>query len=192
MALTPSNMLPLGTPLPAFSLPDPFGKLHTNQSVRGSKGTLVVILCNHCPYVKHLASGLSRVADELIAAGIGVVGINGNDAVKYPADRPAKMADEAKLHRYSFPYLYDGTQTVVKAFDGACTPEFYLFDENAALYYRGQFDSSRPGNAVPVTGQDLTGAAQLMLVGQPPPALQVPSVGCNIKWLPGNGPKPRL
>ena len=192
MSLTPSNMLPLGTPLPVFALPEPSGKVHTDQSVRGVKGTLVAILCNHCPYVKHLADGLSRVADTLIASGIGVVGINGNDAVKYPADSPAKMAEEAALRHYSFPYLYDGTQTVVTALQGACTPEFYLFDARGNLYYRGQFDGSRPGNAVPVNGQDLTRAAQLMLGGQPPPLSQMPSMGCNIKWLPGNGPNRRL
>lgn len=188
MAMTPSNMLPLGTPMPAFMLSDPSGKVFSNQDVKGKYGTLVVFICNHCPYVVHIASGLTQVTNKLLGEGIGVVAINSNDAKRYPDDAPEKMVLEAKKQGYRFPYLYDADQRVAKAFDAACTPDFYLFDSKDKLFYRGQFDSSRPSNSVLVTGQDLLNAVSILLKGEPAPSQQRPSMGCNIKWLPGNEP----
>jgi len=188
MALTPSTMLPLGTPLPAFRLPDPSGRIVSSDDFAGAPALLVMILCNHCPYVKHVADGIARFAREYAPKGLAMVAINANDAAKYPDDAPAKMAEEAKRRGYEFPYLYDESQAVAKAFRAACTPEFYLFDREGRLAYRGRFDGSTPGNSVPVTGAELRAAADAVLAGRPASGEQRPSVGCNVKWRPGNEP----
>ena len=188
MALTPSTMLALGTPAPPFRLPDPGGKLVALEDFAGAPALLVMFLCNHCPYVQHVADGIARLAREYAAKGVAAVAINANDVAKYPADAPAKMAEETRRRGYSFPYLYDESQAVAKAYRAACTPEFYLFDRDRRLVYRGQLDGSRPGNAVPVTGADLRAALDALLAGAPVPADQKPSMGCNIKWKPGREP----
>jgi thiol-disulfide isomerase/thioredoxin len=188
MALTPSTMLALGTPLPAFRLPDPDGRITDTAELAG-RPVLVAFLCNHCPYVKHVADGFARFARDYAAKGLAIVAVNPNDADAYPADAPAKMAEEAKQRGYVFPYLFDDTQEVAKAFRAACTPEFYLFDAAGKLAYRGQLDGARPGNAVPVTGSDLRAAADAVLAGRAAAKDQKPSVGCNIKWKPGFAPE---
>lgn len=188
MALTPSTMLPLGTPAPDFRLPDPSGKQVSLADFEKAPGLLVAFLCNHCPYVKHIQAGFARFAREQVARGLAVVAINSNDIRSHPDDAPPRMAEEAKRHGYVFPYLVDETQEVAKAFRAACTPEFYLFDAERRLVYRGQFDASRPGNSVPVTGDDLRAACDALLAGRPVSAEQKPGIGCNIKWRPGNEP----
>ena len=188
MVLTPSTMLPLGTELPPFRLHDPGGKAVADADFAGAPGLLVAFLCNHCPYVKHVADGFAEFARDYAAKGLAIVAINSNDVAKYPADAPPRMAEEARQRGYVFPYLFDETQAVAHAFRAACTPEFYLFDRARRLAYRGQFDSSRPGNSVPVTGADLRAAADAVLAGRAPAADQKPSIGCNIKWKPGNEP----
>lgn len=182
MALTPSTMLALGTPAPDFSLPDPAGKIHSLKDNPSAKGHLVVFMCNHCPYVIHLQKKLSEVATRYQALGINVIAINSNDAEKYPADRPEKMAEDIRKFHYTFPYLFDETQQVAKNYKAACTPDFFLFDASKRLVYRGQFDESRPGNGIPVTGKDLTNALDQVLAGKTPSPDQRPSMGCNIKW----------
>lgn len=183
MARTPSNMLPLGTELPDTTLPDPAGETWTLSQRMGDKGLLVMFICNHCPFVLHIAPHLEALNDRLNALGIRCIAISSNDVAAYPADAPEKMAQFAKEYKLAFPYLYDETQQVAKAFDAACTPDFYLFDGNKRLVYRGQLDDSRPGNDVPVTGRDLLAAAELVAAGKQPPAeQQQPSLGCNIKW----------
>lgn len=149
---------------------------------------LVIFLCNHCPYVVHLRVKIAQLTREFHASGVGVVGINANDPERYPADSPARMSEEIRTAGYLFPYLFDATQSVAKAYRAACTPEFYLFNDRRRLVYRGQFDDSRPGNGRPVTGADVRAAVDALLAGQPPLAKQIPSVGCNIKWRPGNEP----
>jgi peroxiredoxin len=191
MVLTPSTMLALGTPLPAFRLPDPQGKLVSSDDFAGAPALLVMILCNHCPYVKHVADGIARFAHDYAGKGLAMVAISANDVASHPEDAPARMAEEAKRRGYPFPYLYDETQEVAKSFRAACTPEFYLFDRDRRLAYRGQLDGSRPGNRVPVTGAELRAAADAVLAGKPAPADQKPSVGCNVKWKPGNEPSYR-
>ena len=188
MAKTESTMLPLGTSAPAFSLPDVNGRIVTLADFEGKPGLLVMFLCNHCPYVKHLREELARLAREYQARGLGVVAIMSNDVANYPDDRPEKMREEATAWGYTFPYLYDETQAVAKAYRAACTPDFYVFDAARRLAYRGQLDGSRPGNAVPVTGEDLRRALDAVLTAAPVPAEQRPSLGCNIKWKPGNAP----
>ncbi len=188
MVRTLSTMLPLGTQAPAFELRDTDGSLVSRDQAAGPRGLLVVFLCNHCPYVKHVADELKRVADSCLEQGIGVVGISSNDAGAYPDDSPEKMQAEKTLRGYAFPYLYDETQSVAKAYQAACTPDFFLFDQDLKLVYRGQLDDSRPKNDRPVTGQDLRNAIAALLSGQPPLAQQVPSLGCNIKWREGNEP----
>jgi peroxiredoxin len=188
MVKTPSTMLPLGTQAPAFSLPDPGGKRVSLSDFAGAPALLVIFMCNHCPYVKHVAAGLAELAEEYQRRGVAVVGINANDAAAYPDDSPAKMAEEVRLRGYTFPYLYDETQAVAKAYRAACTPDFYVFDRGRKLVYRGQLDSSRPGNGISVTGGDLRAALDAVLAGQPVSAEQKPSIGCNIKWKPGNEP----
>jgi len=148
----------------------------------------VIFMCNHCPYVKHVAGGLAALAREYQRKGVAVVGINPNDAANYPDDAPEKMAEEVKARGYTFPYLYDETQAVAKAYRAACTPDFYLFDKRRKLVYRGQMDSSRPNSGLPVTGEDLRAALDAVLTGRPLPSNQKPSIGCNIKWKPGNEP----
>ncbi|MGH7967439.1 MAG: thioredoxin family protein [Limisphaerales bacterium] len=155
---------------------------------KAASALLVVFLCNHCPYVKHIRSGLAALAREYQGRGVAVLGINSNDVQNYPADSPARMAEEVKAAGYTFPYLYDETQTVAKAYRAACTPDFFVFDAAQRLAYRGQLDDSRPGNNLPVTGRDLRAALDAVLAGRPAPGPQKPSIGCNIKWKPGNEP----
>ncbi len=189
MARTPSTMLPLGTPAPQFTLLEPLSGKHISFSdFSDAKGVVVIFMCNHCPFVKHIAPALGSFAREYGARGIATVAINSNDADTYPDDSPEKMVEEVKTQGYPFPYLYDAGQAVAKAFRAACTPDFYLFDAEGKLVYRGQFDASRPGNNIPVTGADLRAAADALLAGRPLPEDQLPSLGCNIKWKPGNAP----
>lgn len=191
MALTPSTMLPLGTVAPDFQLPDANGKLVSLSDFKGAPATLVMFICNHCPYVIHIRDELAKVAREYQAKGVAVVAINSNDAQTYPADSPEKMKEEVARAGYTFPYLYDETQDVAKAYRAACTPDFFLFDKDLRLVYRGQFDDSRPrvANPPPVTGRDLRAALDAALEGRSiPEADQKPSMGCNIKWKPGNAP----
>jgi peroxiredoxin len=188
MALTPSTMLELGTPAPDFRLPDPKGNVVSLSDFRDAPALLVAFLCNHCPYVQHIREGLARFARDIRDQGVAMVGINANDARSHPEDSPTRMAEEIERFGYVFPYLYDESQAVAKAYRAACTPEFYLFDRERRLVYRGQFDGSRPGNQVPVTGEDLRAAVAALLAGRALPEEQRPSVGCNIKWRPGNEP----
>jgi peroxiredoxin len=188
MVLTPSTMLPLGTKAPDFSLPDPSGKTVKLADFVGKPALLVVFMCNHCPYVKHVAAGLAQLAKDYQARGAAVVGISSNDVKNHPDDSPANMAEESKLRGYTFPYLYDESQAVAKAYRAACTPDFYVFDRDHKLVYRGQMDASRPDSVIPVTGQDLRAALDAVLAGKAPGADQKPSIGCNIKWSPNNGP----
>jgi peroxiredoxin len=189
MAKTPSTMTALGTPAPDFRLPDTTGKIVARDDFRDAPGLLVAFICNHCPYVKHIRQGLAAFAREYGKKGLAIVGINSNDVVAYPDDSPAKMAEEAKAAGYTFPYLFDESQAVAKAYAAACTPDFFLFDRDRKLVYRGQFDASRPGNGIPVTGEDLRAACDAVLAGKPVPAEQRPSIGCNIKWKRGNEPQ---
>ncbi|MCS6820021.1 MAG: thioredoxin family protein [Chitinophagales bacterium] len=183
MALTPSNMLPLGTKAPYFKLPDAAsGKIISYNDIKGKYGTLIVFICNHCPYVKHINKQFSAVASQYIHKGIGIAAISSNDVERYPEDAPEKMKEVAMAENYCFPYLYDETQEVARAYDAACTPDFYLFDAQDMLVYRGQFDDSRPGNNVPVTGKDLVAAMDALIEGRPISPIQRPSTGCNIKW----------
>jgi len=188
MALTPSTMLALGTAAPAFRLPDPDGKQVSLDAFRDAPALLVAFLCNHCPYVQHIREGFARFAKEYQAKGLAIVAINANDAKSHPEDAPGAMAQEIRRFGYVFPYLVDETQAVAKAYRAACTPDFFLFDAARKLVYRGQFDASRPGNAIPVTGADLRAAADAALSGRAIAADQKPSIGCNIKWKPGNEP----
>jgi peroxiredoxin len=181
-------MLPLGTQAPGFSLPDVEGKQISLSDFKNARGLVVIFMCNHCPYVKHISSGLAQLARDYLPRGLGIVGINSNDVANYPADSPARMAVEAKAAGYLFHYLYDESQEVAKAFHAACTPDIYLFDQQKTLVYRGQFDDSRPGNGIPVTGNDLRGSLEALLAGKPVSPLQKASIGCNIKWKPGNAP----
>jgi peroxiredoxin len=189
MALTPSTMLPLGTPAPDFQLPDTDGKHFSLASFKDKAALVVVFMCNHCPYVVHIRGGLAQLARDYSAKNVALVGINANDAKNYPVDSPAKMRDEVKTAGYTFPYLYDETQAVAKAYRAACTPDIFLFDRGRRLVYRGQFDASRPGNGIPVTGKDLRAAIDAVLAGKPTSEFQVPSIGCNIKWKTGNEPE---
>jgi peroxiredoxin len=188
MALTPSTMLALGTKAPDFRLPDTNGKIVSLQDLKSAPALVVVFMCNHCPYVKHIRAGLAKFARDYQPRGVAIVGINANDVANYPDDSPAKMAVEAKSAGYIFPYLYDESQAVAKAYHAACTPDFYLFDNSHHLVYRGQFDDSRPGNGRPVTGKDLRAATDAVLAGKSVSPTQTPSIGCNIKWKPGNEP----
>jgi peroxiredoxin len=188
MALTPSTMLPLGTPAPDFRLPDTNGKMTALGDFKSAPALAVFFICNHCPYVKHIQAGLARFARDYQARGAAIVAINANDALNYPADSPAKMAQEAKAAGYTFPYLYDESQAVARAYQAACTPDIFLFDAARKLVYRGQFDDARPGHDAPVTGRDLRAAMDAALAGQPVSARQTPSVGCNIKWKAGHAP----
>ena len=190
MARTLSTMLPLGTPAPDFALPEPA----TGRTVRladfdGAPALLVVFMCNHCPYVKHLRDHLAAFVRAYQARGLAAVGISANDVGTHPQDGPEAMAREAREAGYTFPYLYDESQEVAKAYRAACTPDFFLFDADRRLVYRGQYDDSRPGNDRPVTGADLRAAVEAVLAGRPVPADQKPSMGCNIKWRPGNEPE---
>jgi peroxiredoxin len=188
MVAVNSTMLPLGTKAPDFRLPDTSGKTVSLAEFANAPALVVVFMCNHCPYVKHIRNGLAQLARDYASRGVAVVGISSNDAVNYPADSPSKMAEEAKSAGYIFPYLFDETQEVAKAYRAACTPDFYLFDQEHRLVYRGQMDDSRPGNNVPVTGKDLRAALDALLAGKPASPQQKPSMGCNIKWRPGHEP----
>jgi peroxiredoxin len=188
MVRTPSTMLPLGTKAPDFSLVNIDGKVVSLEDFKDAPALLVIFMCNHCPFVKHLADPLALFTTEYINKGVAVVGINSNDVANYPADSPEQMVAEAEAHGYQFPYLYDETQDVAKAYHAACTPDFFLFDNERKLVYRGQFDDSRPDSGIPVTGADLRTAIDAVLAGGTPEAEQRPSIGCNIKWKPGNEP----
>jgi peroxiredoxin len=189
MVAVNSTMLPLGTSAPDFRLPDPGGKPVSLADFKGAPALLVVFMCNHCPYVKHIRDGLAKLARDYQPRRVAVVGINANDVANYPADSPTKMAEEVASAGYIFPYLYDESQAVAKAYRAACTPDIYLFDKDQRLVYRGQFDDSRPGNGIPVTGKDLRTALDAVLAGKPVSQNQKPSIGCNIKWKPGNEPE---
>lgn len=184
MALTPSNMLALGTKAPDFNLPDTLneGKPLQLDHINIKTGLLVMFICNHCPYVKHINDELVLLAKDYISKGIAIVAISSNNVNTHPEDGPEKMTTYGQNLGYSFPYLYDETQSVAKAYEAACTPDFYLFDANKELVYRGQLDDSRPGNGKPVTGKDLRMAMDHLINGEAQESTQVPSIGCNIKW----------
>lgn len=182
-------MLALGSAAPDFRLPDTTSRLVARDDFKAAPALLVAFLCNHCPYVKHIRSGLATFAREYRAEGLAMVAINSNDAEEYPEDSPKRMVDEVKNAGYVFPYLYDETQAVAQAYRAACTPDFFLFNADRRLVYRGQFDDSRPGANVPVTGADLRAACDAALAGKPVPPAQKPSAGCNIKWKVGNEPE---
>ncbi len=188
MVAVPSTMLPLGTRAPAFSLPDTEGRTVSLDDFMGTKALLVMFICNHCPFVKHVQEGMAALCREYQAKGVAVVGISSNDVANYPDDSPAKMKEEARRAGYAFPYLYDETQEAAKAYRAACTPDFFVFDEGRRLVYRGQMDGSRPDSGIPVTGRDLRAALEAVLAGRPVSAEQRPSIGCNIKWKKGNEP----
>lgn len=188
MARTASTMLELGTRAPAFALPDTDGNIVQLQSFADAPALLVVFLCNHCPFVIHIRDELARFARDYSARGLAIAGINANDVDRYPADAPAKMAEEKRKAGYVFPYLFDESQTAAIAYRAACTPDFFLFDRERRLVYRGQFDDSRPDSGIPVTGADLRAAADALLSGSPVSTEQKASIGCSIKWKPGNQP----
>lgn len=181
-------MLALGTRVPDFRLPDPDGKLHGPADAAGAAGLLVAFVCNHCPYVIHLAPTLGQRAGQWMDQGLAVLAINANDVAAYPQDAPEHMPAFAAQNGWTFPYLLDQTQEVARSFRAACTPDLFLFDGRHTLVYRGQFDASRPGNDQPVTGDDLDRAVQAVLAGRPVTGDQRPSIGCSIKWKPGNEP----
>ena len=188
MVKTASTMLALGTQAPDFCLPDTTGRMVSRDDFKDSAGLLVMFMCNHCPYVKHVRTELARLGKDYQAKGIAMVGINSNDVETHPDDSPEMMVSEANEAGYTFAYLYDETQETAKTYRAACTPDFYLFDREHKLVYRGQLDDSRPGNSSPVTGKDLRGALDALLAGNPIPEDQTPSLGCNIKWKAGNEP----
>lgn len=186
MVAVESQMLPLGTEAPAFSLPDPDGKLHSLADT--ANAYLVMFICNHCPFVKHVRQQLAALARDYSRRGVVVYAINSNDIVNHPGDAPAHMKSEAETWDYTFPYLFDESQAVAKAYRAACTPDFYVFDGDRRLFYRGQLDDSRPSNNAPVDGHDVREALDAVLDAKPPPARQKASIGCNIKWKAGNEP----
>jgi peroxiredoxin len=189
MAAVNSTMLPLGTIAPDFTLTDTVsGKPINLTAYRAGRPVMIAFICNHCPYVLHIRTPLAKLAAEAQKRGVAVIGISANDPEEYPEDAPAKMATEARSAGYTFPYLFDADQSVAKKYKAACTPDFYLFDGAGKLCYRGQFDSSRPRSGEPPTGKDLRAAIDAVLAGNPAPAQQLPSIGCNIKWKPGNEP----
>jgi peroxiredoxin len=180
--------LPIGAKAPDFSLPNIDGKIISLKDFADAPTLLVMFICNHCPYVQHLREHLAQLVKEYQAEGVAVVGINSNDVERYPDDAPDKMAEVAKRYGFTFPYLHDESQEVAKAYRAACTPDFFLFDKERKLIYRGQYDDSRPNNNIPVTGKDLRTALDAALADRPVPQDQVPSLGCGIKWKPGNEP----
>ena len=188
MTLTPSTMLELGHRAPPFRLPDTDGAQVSLDDFKGKPGLLVMFICNHCPFVQHVAGELTRLATDYMSQGVGVVAINSNDVKNYPDDRPELMKIEKAQRRYPFAYLFDESQEVAKAFRAACTPDFYVFDQNLRLAYRGQLDDSRPGNNAPVTGESLRQALDALLSGRSVAAEQKPSIGCNIKWKSNQAP----
>lgn len=183
MARTPSNMLPLGTKAPQFELPDAIsGKTFNLNELKSDKATVIMFICNHCPFVKHVDEGIVSLAKDYQSKGVSFIAIGSNDVENYPQDSPELMKVEAEKVGYPFPYLYDENQAVAKAYDAACTPDFYVFDTDLKCAYRGQLDDSRPGSGVPVTGKDLRAALDEILAGKEVSATQIPSLGCNIKW----------
>lgn len=189
MAVTPSTMLALGTKAPAFSLPDVVsGEDVSLNTFASKKALLVMFICRHCPYVKHVQDELARLGKDYVEKDVGIVAIGSNDAESYPEDAPESLKEMAQELDFNFPYLYDEGQVVAKAYTAACTPDFFVFDEDRKLVYRGQLDGSRPGNNLPVTGADLRAALDAILAGETVNPDQIPSVGCNIKWKEGNEP----
>lgn len=183
MSNTPSNMLPLGTRAPSFSLLDTLSQEKIDLAeLKGDRGTLIIFICNHCPFVIHVIETVSQIAQEYQTKGINTIAISSNDIVNYPQDAPGLMTKFAERYGFTFPYLFDDTQEVAKAYQAACTPDFFLFDKNLELVYRGQLDDSRPGNGIPVTGKDLKNAMNQLLAGKEIASHQKPSIGCNIKW----------
>lgn len=190
MARTPSTQrLPIGSSAPAFNLPDALGKFWALSELADGKPLVVVFACNHCPYVIHIRNTLGTLAREFQKRGVSFVAINSNDSIQYPEDAPDKMPAFAKAAGWNFPYLIDATQEVAHQWHAACTPDFFLVDALGKLAYAGQFDPSRPKSETPVTGEDLRRAIEAVLSNQPVPSPQIPSLGCNIKWKPGNEPK---
>ena len=189
MVKTASQPLAVGMIAPEFLLPDTAGEMISLSDFVESPVLAVMFLCNHCPFVQHVAPEIAELAREYQRRGVGVVAINSNDAQMYPDDSPEKMVREVARHGYSFPYLYDETQEVAKAYHAACTPDFYVFDKDRKLFYHGQLDGSRPGNKVPLTGEDLRAALDTAIAEKPAPKDQKPSLGCNIKWRSGNEPE---
>ncbi|MDX1516986.1 MAG: thioredoxin family protein [Woeseiaceae bacterium] len=186
MAAVESQMLPLGTAAPEFELPDPDGKIHSLPDE--APAYLVMFICNHCPFVKHVREQLAAIGRDYRMRGVAIFAINSNDVTTHPGDSPDKMKEEAKTWHYTFPYLFDENQSVAKAYHAACTPDFFVFDRNKRLVYRGRLDGSRPSNDVPVDGTDLRAALDATLAGRSVDADQKPSIGCNVKWKPGNEP----
>ncbi len=183
MAVTPSNNLPMGIKAPDFSLPDVVsGNIYSLQDLKGEKGTVIMFICNHCPFVKHVNDELVRTANDYSVQGFGFIAINSNDVSKYPEDSPENMYETAFKNKYPFPYLFDETQEVAKSYQAACTPDFYVFDSDLKLVYHGQLDESRPGNTIPVNGRDLREALDYILSNHPQRKNQKPSIGCSIKW----------
>ena len=183
MSLTPSKMLPLGTKAPDFKLINPITSKQIRLSdFRGKQGTVIMFICNHCPFVKYVNNELVAIANEYLNKGIGFIAINSNDIINYPEDAPLEMIKTAKVNNYPFPYLFDESQETAKAYDAACTPDFYLFNDQLKLLYRGQLDSSRPGNNIPITGIDLRQGIDHLINNTIQQVLQKPSMGCNIKW----------
>jgi len=189
MAATPSTMVPLGTKAPFFRLSDPAGKWHSIEDYKAAPALLVAFICNHCPFVKHIRKEFAEMAERYRKLGVAMVGISSNDVEQHPDDSPEKMAEEARAFGYDFPYLFDESQAVAKAYGAACTPDLFLFDKDRKLVYRGQFDDSRPESGIPVTGRDLKAALDAVLQGKPVSPEQKPSIGCNIKWKKGNEPE---
>ncbi|MFN2159315.1 MAG: thioredoxin family protein [Anaerolineales bacterium] len=183
MVETPSAMIPLGTQAPKFSLPDTVsGEILSLDELRANQATVVMFICNHCPYVKHIQTGLVQLVNDYIPEGIAFIAINSNDVTSYPDDSPEKMKELAERMKFPFPYLYDESQEVARAYNAACTPDFYIFDGEMKLVYRGQFDDSRPNSGIPITGKDIRSALDRVLAGEPVDPHQKPSLGCNIKW----------
>ena len=183
MAKTASSMIPLGSTAPEFTLIDTVsGQIKSLQEMRSDIATVIMFICNHCPFVKHIRAELAALGDEYQAKGVAVIAINSNDAATYPDDSPENMKIEAETHGYSFPYLYDETQDVARAYRAECTPDFFIFDANLACVYRGQLDDSRPGNGIDVSGKDLRAALKCVIAGKAVDSDQKPSIGCNIKW----------
>jgi peroxiredoxin len=189
---TPSTMLALGTSAPDFRLPDTAGRLVSRDDFATQPALLVMFICVHCPYVKHVVGEIARLGREYQSRGVAVVAISSNDVAQYPEDGPAGMVELADARGFSFPFLYDESQAVARAFQAACTPDFFLFDAGRRLIYRGQLDGARPGNGIPIDGRDLRAALDATLAGRPVPERQLPSAGCSIKWKPGNEPLYKL
>jgi len=188
MVKTASTMKKIGTSAPDFKLMNVDGRMVGLHDFDQKPALLVIFMCNHCPFVKHVAGGLTQLAHDYMPKGVTIVGINSNDAATHPQDSPEQMVHEAEQRGYPFPYLYDETQEVAKAYGAACTPDFFLYDKSRKLVYRGQLDASRPGNNIPITGADLRAALDTVIAGRSPPEKQTPSIGCNIKWRAGNEP----